>query len=297
MEAMPIFAKPSSTLRRVPALTVGFRPPAMSSVCSKKLEFCRNGDSTASSDDLKGSNSTNGAPPTVPKNQSSTSSPDLRFDRLQVADDQVECQYRRIFGNFLAREVLFDEEYWVVAMLRAECQCEEDRPDVGYNVPYLKTQFAQKVFKALKMQCTSKLGEKRTCVVAVRRNQSNDKQTVLKSIVGTLDISMRRLFSGETFPGEIVRPPAFGSRAPGPGYGYVANLYVPKSARRRGVASNMLLLALEIARSNGANEVFVHVNKNNVIARQLYEKIGFQIVEAAVHCLLVQHNYLMGLKV
>ena len=28
----------------------------------------------------------------------------------------------------------------------------------------------------------------------------------------------------------------------------------------------------------GANEVFVHVNKNNVIARQLYEKIGFQVL-------------------
>ena len=27
------------------------------------------------------------------------------------------------------------------------------------------------VFKALKMQCTSKLGEKRTCVVAVRTSQ------------------------------------------------------------------------------------------------------------------------------
>ncbi|KAH7656526.1 Peptide alpha-N-acetyltransferase protein [Dioscorea alata] len=296
METIPLFAKPSSTLRRVPVLTVGFRPPPMSSICFKKLEFCRNGDSTASSDELKGLNSTNGGLPTAPNNQSSTSSPDLRFDRLQVADDQVECQYRRIFGNFFAREVLFDEEYWVVAMLRAECQWEEDRPDVG-NIPYLKTQFAQKVFKAIKMQCTSKLGEKRTCIVAVRRNQSNDKQTVLKSIVGTLDISMRRLFSGETFPGEIVKPPVFGSRAPGPGYGYIANLYVPKSARRRGVASNMLLLALEIARSNGANEVFVHVSKNNVVARQLYEKIGFQIVEAAAHCLLVQHNYLMHLKI
>lgn len=36
MEAMPLFAKPSSTLRCVPVLTVGFRPPPMSSVCFKK---------------------------------------------------------------------------------------------------------------------------------------------------------------------------------------------------------------------------------------------------------------------
>ncbi|KAJ0987512.1 hypothetical protein J5N97_005868 [Dioscorea zingiberensis] len=290
METMTIFTNPSSTLRRSPALTVGFRPPPMLSICSKK-----NGDSTASFDELKGLNSSNGALPRVPENQTSASPPDLRFDRLQIPDDEVECQYNRVFGNFVAREVIFNEEYWVVARLRAECHW-ENQPDVC-NVQYLKAVFAQKEFYALKRQHASKLGEKCTCIVAMRSNQSSDKITILKSVVGTLEISMRRLFSGETFPGEIVKPPPFGSRAPGPGYGYVSNLYVPKSSRRRGIASNMLLLALEVAKSNGANEVFVHVHKDNIAAQQLYGKIGFQIVEEAGHCLLVDHNYLMRLKI
>lgn len=35
----------------------------------------------------------------------------------------------------------------------------------------------------------------------VRKDQGNEKCTVLKSVVGTLDLSIRYLLHGETFPG------------------------------------------------------------------------------------------------
>lgn len=38
-------------------------------------------------------------------------------------------------------------------------------------------------------------------------------------------------------------------------YGYIANLCVAKSARRQGIACNMLRFAVESARSNGNNNV------------------------------------------
>ncbi|KAH9315947.1 hypothetical protein KI387_024574, partial [Taxus chinensis] len=59
-------------------------------------------------------------------------------------------------------------------------------------------------------------------------------------------------------------------------YGYVANVCVAKFARRQGIGSNMLQLAIEIAKSCGLKDVFVHVNMNNNVAQQLYKNIGFQ---------------------
>lgn len=110
------------------------------------------------------------------------------------------------------------------------------------------------------------------------------KRTVLKSVVGTLDLSIRYLLHGETFPGvqcyetpcqpviftlffaplvtkfliqERVKAPLFCSinRTSHNRYGYVANLCVAKSARRQGIASNMLHLAVKSATSDGKMEV------------------------------------------
>nr|ADE77498.1 unknown [Picea sitchensis] len=39
-------------------------------------------------------------------------------------------------------------------------------------------------------------------------------------------------------------------------YGYVANVCVSKFARRQGIASNMLQLAVEVAKSSGVKDVF-----------------------------------------
>lgn len=50
--------------------------------------------------------------PSIPLLESSTPS-DLRFDRLQPSDQELVQEKRVQFGQFVAREAVLDEEYWV----------------------------------------------------------------------------------------------------------------------------------------------------------------------------------------
>ncbi|MCI18196.1 acyl-CoA N-acyltransferase (NAT) superfamily protein, partial [Trifolium medium] len=89
-------------------------------------------------------------------------------------------------------------------------------------------------------------------VYQVRKEQKNVKRSIIKSVVGTLDLNIRYLLQGETFPGERVKTPFCCStnRTPLSRYGYIANLCVAKSDRRQGIASNMMYFAVECAKSN-----------------------------------------------
>ncbi|ONK65370.1 uncharacterized protein A4U43_C07F36410 [Asparagus officinalis] len=222
---------------------------------------------------------------------------DLRFDRLQLSDDEVDCEYKRAFGRYIAREAILDEEFWTAAWLRAESHWEDKQG--SRHVDTFKRQFAEQEFSAIKRRCTQQLAEKSTCIIVVKKDEPNMKRTVLSSIVGTLDINIRHLLCGETFPGERTKVPVpctmFG-RKDQPIYGYVANLSVVKYARRKGIASNMLLLAVDAAKSHGVNEVFVHVHTNNMAAQKLYEKLGFKMVEKAMPQSLEEDKFLMCLK-
>ncbi|MQM13941.1 hypothetical protein Taro_046868 [Colocasia esculenta] len=149
---------------------------------------------------------------------------DLRFDRLQPPDPECNCRHKRVFGRFVAREALLEEEFWTAAWLRAESHW-EDQPFVRHAESY-KRMFAEKEFTAIKRRCNGQNAEQCTCIVVAKREEKHVKRTVLNSIVGTLDISIRFLLQGQTFPG-----------------------------------------------------MFVHVNKDNVPGKGLYEKLGFQIVE------------------
>lgn len=222
---------------------------------------------------------------------------DLRFDRLQPSDEELECKHKRAFGRYIAREALLDEEFWTAAWLRAECHW-EDKPG-SRHADTFKRQFAEQEFNAIKRRCTGQqLAQKSTCIIAVKKDEPNIKRTVLNSVVGTLDINVRHFQFGETFPGERMKNPftcrIFG-RKDQPVYGYVANLSVAKYARRRGIASNMLLLAVEAAKSYGVNDIFVHVHKDNTAAQKLYDKLGFKMVEKAMSQSLEDQKYLLCL--
>ncbi|KAH1232275.1 hypothetical protein GmHk_09G024972 [Glycine max] len=198
---------------------------------------------------------------------------DLQFDRLQPSDQELGRVKRFEFGQFVARETVLDEEYWTAAWLRAESHW-EDRPFERYVDNY-KRKFAEQV----------------------RKEQKNAKHSILKSVVGTLDLNIRYLLQGETYPGERVKAPLFCSinRTPPSRYGYIANLCVIKSARRQGIASNMMSFAIEAAKSNGLTQVYVHVDRNNRPAQILYQKMGFEMVEMA-NSRLVEETYLLRLQ-
>ncbi|MED6135690.1 hypothetical protein PIB30_049028 [Stylosanthes scabra] len=200
------------------------------------------------------------------------------------------------FGQFVAREAVLDEEYWTAAWLRAECQW-ENRMYERY-IDNFKRKFAEQEFTAVRRRCKVRNGETCTCIITVRKEPSNSKHSVLNSVVGTLDLNIRYLLQGETFPGEHVKAPLFCSinRTPPSRYGYIANLCVAKSARQQGIASNMLYFAIEAAKYNGVTQIYVHVDRNNRPAQMLYQKMGFQMVETANAKLSLEETFLLRLQ-
>ncbi|KAK7281293.1 hypothetical protein RIF29_09131 [Crotalaria pallida] len=233
--------------------------------------------------------------PLIPKVENLRSN-NIQFDRLQPSDEELVRENRFEFGQFVAREAVLDEEYWTAAWLRAECHW-ENRTYERY-VDNFKRKFADQEFNALKRRCKVQNVESCACIITVKKEQKNVKRSILKSVVGTLDMNIRYLLQGETFPGERVKAPLFLSirRTPPSRYGYIANLCVAKSARRQGIASNMLYFAVEAAKSNGVTQVYVHVDRNNRPAQILYQKIGFEIVETANSRLLTEETYLLRLQ-
>lgn len=225
--------------------------------------------------------------------------PELSFNRLQLSDEECIGLQRRNFGMFVAREAVLDEEYWTAAWLRAEAHWES----LSYmrHVDSYKRKYAEQEFYALKRRCTGQDGNslKCFCFVAVKKEDKNKRRTVLNSVVGTLDLSMRQFLQGETYPGEVKRlSTVFASQEPCDAhkYAYVANVCVSKFSRCQGIASNMLYLATDVANLSGMKQLFVHVNADNKPAQELYKKSGFKIVEAASSPLSKDQRLLMNME-
>ncbi|OVA08352.1 GNAT domain [Macleaya cordata] len=207
-------------------------------------------------------------------------SSDYRMNRLE-------------FGEFEVREAVIDAEYWTAAWLRAEGNW-EDRPHERHVDSY-KRKYAEQEFNALKRRCKEQSIQKCICIIAVKKAEENVKHTTLKSVAGTLDLSIHHLLHGEAYPGEVVKARIFSTfnRQDQQRYGYISNLYVAKFARRQGIASNILRFSIESAKSNGVKQVFVHVHRENKPAQELYQKMGFQIVEKATPHLAAEQTYLL----
>ncbi|KMZ70863.1 Acyl-CoA N-acyltransferases (NAT) superfamily protein [Zostera marina] len=210
--------------------------------------------------------------------------PELAYDRLQLNDGELLKGIKhRSFGRYVAREAMIDEEYWTAAWLRAEAY--------GEALPYmrhvnsLKRKYAEQEFYGLKQRCSCRNGNlfKCICIITVKKEETNVRRTVLNSVVGTLDISIRQFMQGESIPGlsqgnTLVSVPY--KACHGHDYAYIANVCVSKFARRQGIATNMVQLAMDIANSEGIMQLFVQVNVDNRHAHDLYKKVGFKIVEA-----------------
>ncbi|XP_019436232.1 PREDICTED: uncharacterized protein LOC109342724, partial [Lupinus angustifolius] len=222
---------------------------------------------------------------------------DLHFDRLQPSNQEFDQQNKIEFGQFVARQALLDEEYWTAAWIRAESFWEYG-PYERYT-DQNKREFADQEYRAIKRRYSKvRNRENYSCIITVRKEQKNVKCSILKSVLGTLDLSTRYLLQGETFPGERENAPPFCSinRTSSSRYGYIANLCVTKSARRHGIASNMLHFAVESAKSFGVTRLYVHVDRNNEPAQILYKKIGFEMVEMANSLLLDGQKCLLYLQ-
>ncbi|KAL5572355.1 hypothetical protein UlMin_021952 [Ulmus minor] len=114
-------------------------------------------------------------------------------------------------------------------------------------------------------------------IVLVKKEAKNVKRTVLKSVVGTLDLSIQ----------EQVKAPLFRSIhiTSQNRYGYIANVCVAKLARRQGIACNMLHFAIEIAISDGVEQVYVYVHRHNNGAQDLYHNPQLEKEQTLLLCL------------
>ncbi|XP_042438920.1 uncharacterized protein LOC122024371 isoform X3 [Zingiber officinale] len=247
---------------------------------------------------LKMSSNQSSLAPKILKIDASWDGSNFRFDRPQPSDEEGNWKHKRAFGRFIAREALLNEELWAAAWIRAECHW-ENSSDVR-SLDIYKRQFANKEFDAIKKRCSAQQAEKCICIVAqVKKDDKNSKRTALSSIIGTLDLSIRQLLVGETFPLERIKEPASCSiyRANQPKYAYISDLCVSKYYRRKGIATNMLLLANEAATTYGIKQIFVQVYRDNTGAQKLYDQIGFRVVPEADGRLVAENKHLLSLQI
>ncbi|KAK6152012.1 hypothetical protein DH2020_014647 [Rehmannia glutinosa] len=233
----------------------------------------------------------------IPENDKFISPSNFKFDRLQLTDQVANHGDTAEFEHFVAREARLDEEYWTAAWLRAESHWEGREHD-SYEHSYFSI---VQEFNAMKKRYSTQFGEKCKCIVMVKKEDTNVRRSILKNVVGTLDLSIRYLSHGETFPGERVKPPLFCliNGKSSSSYGYIANLCIAKSARRQGIASSMLQFAVVSAKAQvvpGAEKVFVHVYRYNKAAQGLYQKMGFEVVDAPTSQFFVDQTYLLCLE-
>eukprot|EP00871_Galdieria_phlegrea_P002258 jgi/Galph1/3032/GphlegSOOS_G1693.1 len=102
--------------------------------------------------------------------------------------------------------------------------------------------------------------------ITVQEEEENDKSPSLPSIViGTCDVSIHDAESGLRVRNSTHKRVV-----------YVSSMAVLPQYRRKGVAKRLLNGVLDIAKLEGINEVFLHVDGTNTPAVNLYYSFGFQ---------------------
>ncbi|CAI0385144.1 unnamed protein product [Linum tenue] len=175
-----------------------------------------------------------------PKGDDTPKLPDLRFDRLQIPEQDLVDVDKMEFRQFFAREAL-------IALILAE---KARRDGETHNTE----------------ECGWDFGLEHPLVAAWRD---------LPWVYGKAP-HLGNIHRG----GEDI-------------YGYVSNLVVAEFARRRGIATNMMQFAIETTKSNGVELLYVHVDRNNRPALQLYEKMGFEMIEEASEGRVEDNTYLL----
>ncbi|KAH7287221.1 hypothetical protein KP509_32G044600 [Ceratopteris richardii] len=214
----------------------------------------------------------------------------LKLQKAEIEDIgilglELKRPYVIPYGNYIVQEAVLDEEFWAAAWLRAEIYA-EGQTYFRYIDSYRK-KFAEQEFSALKRRCSEKPGQsmKCICLLAVASEGIQDdigmisQLTLRDRVIGTLDVSVRQLVRGEAFSKEVVTASLFTFMEHERKCGYIANVCVARSARRQGVASNLLEVAIKAAKSWKLKDLYVHVANDNTAARCLYMKTGFQVVE------------------
>ncbi|KAI3932925.1 hypothetical protein MKW92_023848 [Papaver armeniacum] len=197
-------------------------------------------------------------------------------------------------GEYVVREAELEEEFWASAMLKAEGLYEYRSHNRSVS-SYQKEEHAYVEFDVIMKRYTMRYIEPFMCIIAVRK----EGETVLENVIGTLDIRVKYLLQGETYPEELVKRAnlycTFKKRG-SEKCGIITNVTVAESARQQGVGSNMLKFAIEAAKEEGAKQVFLQVVRDNEPALALYRKMGFEIFAEATPQQEEQNLYLCSIN-
>ena len=136
-----------------------------------------------------------------------------------------------------------------------------DRGWMAWFTPLFKLGIAEDLRHRLRANVPSANPNKlqqQVCSIAVY-TERDDPQ-----VIGTIEVGVRT---------------AHNYRQPTPHrYVYISNLAVSREFRRRGIAQELLENCEQLTRSWGYSELHLHVMGNNERGRNLYQKLGYEIV-------------------
>ncbi|WP_309735058.1 GNAT family N-acetyltransferase [Chamaesiphon sp. OTE_75_metabat_556] len=137
-----------------------------------------------------------------------------------------------------------------------------DRGWMGWFTPLFKLGIAEDLRHRLRSNSTSSQPHKsqqQVCSIAVYPDRGQTR------VVGTIEVGVRINNYRQPTPQRYV---------------YISNLAVSRDFRRRGVASELITSCEELTKTWGYSKIHLHVMGNNERGRNLYQKLGYEIVSS-----------------
>jgi ribosomal protein S18 acetylase RimI-like enzyme len=135
-----------------------------------------------------------------------------------------------------------------------------DRGWMGWFTPLFKIGIAEDLRHRLRAHAPShhhRPAPQQVCSIAVYREQEQDR------VVGTIEVGVRTTNYRQPTPHRYV---------------YISNLAVSRDFRRRGIAQELLTDCEQLTKSWGYTDLHLHVMASNQRGRNLYQKLGYEIV-------------------
>jgi ribosomal protein S18 acetylase RimI-like enzyme len=103
------------------------------------------------------------------------------------------------------------------------------------------------------------------CLTALTDTSGNLNLPLTPHIAGTVELSQR-----QAWPWQGLNPK----------YAYISNLAVAPGFRRQGIAGRLLATCETLALSWNVRNLYLHVMEDNLAARRLYQRAGFQLFQS-----------------
>jgi ribosomal protein S18 acetylase RimI-like enzyme len=178
-----------------------------------------------------------------------------RIEIRAVREDEIHC-----VADIIARSFHFDRGW------------------MGWFTPLFKLGIAEDLRHRLRLHVSNfnqgKI-QQQVCSIAVCADR------VQSNVVGTVEVGVRNGNArAEKIRFDVVSPQATQYWLNHRRYVYISNLAVSQEFRRRGVAQELLNNCERLTQSWGYSELYLHVMGNNNRGRNLYQKLGYEVVSS-----------------